>query len=52
MHLCSADQDIRPKKEGPGPQLGPKVMSRGDVPRAIYDGSKPLTINPCMCGGH
>lgn len=45
----SRAQDIRPKAGGP--PVGPRLVTRGDVAKSKYDGSKPLTINPCMCGG-
>jgi formamidase len=43
------DQDIRPKKGGP--PVGPKLITHGDVAKATYDGTEPLTINLCMCAG-
>ncbi|GIL48333.1 hypothetical protein Vafri_4610 [Volvox africanus] len=43
------DQDVRPKPGGP--PVGPRLLRRGDVAKATYEGSKPLTINACMCGG-
>ncbi|KAF6260785.1 formamidase [Scenedesmus sp. NREL 46B-D3] len=42
------DQDVRPKKGGIPPQ-GVSLRGRGDVAKAIYDGSLPLTINQCLC---
>ncbi|KAK9823995.1 hypothetical protein WJX72_006864 [[Myrmecia] bisecta] len=41
------DQDVRPKKGGP--PVGPRLVKRGDVPRATYDGSAPTFKNPCGC---
>lgn len=44
-------QDVRPKQGGP--PVGPRLVQRGDVAKAAYEGSKPVTINACMCGsGH
>jgi hypothetical protein len=42
------DQDVRPKKGGIPPQ-GVSLRGRGDVAKATYDGSLPLTINACLC---
>jgi hypothetical protein len=42
------DQDVRPKKGGIPPQ-GVSLRGRGDVAKASYDGSLPLTVNACLC---
>ncbi|KAG2499463.1 hypothetical protein HYH03_002410 [Edaphochlamys debaryana] len=42
------DQDVRPKAGGP--PVGPRLITRGDVAVSTYDGTKPRTINMCMCG--
>eukprot|EP00884_Botryococcus_braunii_P016343 jgi/Botrbrau1/3392/Bobra.0337s0033.1 len=42
------DQDIRPKVTG-GPPTGPRLVTRGDVPRSPYEGSLPTFRNPCGC---
>ncbi|GLC40021.1 hypothetical protein PLESTB_001519800 [Pleodorina starrii] len=42
------DQDVRPKPGGP--PVGPRLLKRGDVAKATYDGSLPVTVNPCLCG--
>jgi hypothetical protein len=42
------DQDVRPKKGGI-PAQGVSLRGRGDVAKASYDGSLPLTVNACLC---
>lgn len=34
-------QDIRPCRDGP--PVGPRLISRGDLAKAKYDGSLPIT---------
>jgi formamidase len=45
--LAIFDQDVRPKHEGP--PTGPKVVQRGDVCKATYDGTAVTFRNPCGC---
>lgn len=36
-------QDVRPKKGGP--PVGPRLITRGDVPKSVYDGNLPTFKN-------
>ena len=38
-------QDIRPCREGP--PVGPRLIKRGDLVKAKYDGSLPITKPAC-----
>lgn len=46
--IAMFDQDVRPKKGGP--PVGPRLVMRGDVAKATYDGDKPTFKNPCVSG--
>ncbi len=49
--LAIFDRDLRPKASDDGvPPQGVALEIRGDVARAPYTGSLPITVNMCMCG--